>query len=81
MIFTRKFWRDTAERTISSAAQGAITGWGTAAVFTSVSDVVSAAQVAGFGALSMAVLTFLKCLVASNIGDGDSAALLPKKTP
>lgn len=75
-MWTGQFWRDTAERTISSAAQGAVTGWGLSAVFVSVEQVVTSAEAAGFGALSMGVLTFLKCLIASNVGDPGSASFV-----
>lgn len=71
-IFTRMFWRDTAERVLSSAAQGAITGIGGAVLIQQYPWAVI-----GGTAASFATLTFLKCLIASRIGDEDSASLDP----
>jgi hypothetical protein len=69
MLFTKKFWKDATERIVSSAAQGALTGWGMGSVFTSFDEVTTSAAAAGFGALSMGVLTFFKCLIAANVGE------------
>lgn len=69
-IFSKVFWKDTAERVLSSAVQGAITGF---VLDQGVGqDWVNIGNVAG----GMAVLTLLKCLAASQIGDPDSASLV-----
>lgn len=79
-VFTTEFWRDTAERVISSAAQGALVGWG-AGSFTSLSEVATAGQIAAFGALGMAIATFLKCLIASKLGDEGTASVISLAPP
>lgn len=63
-VSEKTFWTDTAERVISTAAQGAIIGWGV--------DTLNAAAGAlppfgaiGVGAASGAVLTLLKCVAAA----------------
>ncbi|MGB2791278.1 MAG: holin [Candidatus Moraniibacteriota bacterium] len=69
-IFSKVFWKDTAERVLSSAVQGAITGF---VLDQGVGqDWVNIGNVAG----GMAVLTLLKCLAVSQIGDPDSASLV-----
>ena len=76
--FTRKFWRDPAERTISSAAQGFLVGGGLGFVGEA-SQTVDARYLPWLAALGtaggMAVATLAKCLAAIKVGDPDSAAL------
>lgn len=73
-MFTILFWKATAERALKSAAQGAVTAWG-AVTFTSLGEVVSAAQAAGVAALSMGVLSVLTSIGSARIGnDGPSLA-------
>lgn len=73
-MFTILFWKATAERALKSAAQGAVTAWG-AVTLTSVGEVVSVAQAAGFAALSMAVLSVLSSIASAKVGnDGPSLA-------
>jgi hypothetical protein len=79
-IFTRPFWKDTAERTISSAAQGVVLGLG-AAQFTDVGNVVSLSEAAGLLGLGAGLLTFFKCLAASRVGDPSSASLVDVSIP
>ena len=74
-VFEKSFWKDTAERTVRGAAQGAVTGWA-AGTFTDIGHVASTAQVAGLDALSVGVLTFLTCLVASKGGDPGTASFV-----
>ena len=73
-MFTILFWKATAERALKSAAQGAVTAWG-AVTLTSVGEVVSVAQAAGFAALSMGVLSVLTSIASAKVGnDGPSLA-------
>jgi hypothetical protein len=78
-LFTASFWRDTAERIVSSAGQGFINGLGGGAVI----DVAGHTDIralplwaAVFNAAGMALLTFAKCLAASRVGAKDDASLL-----
>lgn len=76
--WTRKFWEDTKERTVSSAIQGFVNGAGlqVAGEFVDKVDVQTLPwQGALLGAAGMALLTFTKCLYASTRGDSDSASL------
>lgn len=65
MMFTRVFWRDCAERVISTAAQAAILAIGQDVagfdVFTADLATVAGAAVGG------AALTVLKCLAAAKV--------------
>lgn len=72
-MLTIKFWRDAAERAMSTAAQSAILVFG-ADQF----DAINAdwRTVAGF-ALGGAVLSLLKAVAAAKVGDADSASLDP----
>lgn len=78
-LFSREFWRDTAERVASSAGQGFLVGGGLgvgAEVSTAV-DVRYLPWIAAFStAGGMAVATFAKCLAAMKIGDPDSASFV-----
>jgi len=71
-MFTTTFWRDTVERTVASAAGGALTalGLGSIDVFHLDWQVV-AGSAAGTGLVSL-----LKALVASRLNDHDSASLV-----
>ena len=70
-MFTRKFWKDTLERVVSSAVQGALVGWvGTDVLGQDWNLILGSAG-------GMAVLTLLKCVAASRMGETDSASLLP----
>lgn len=72
-MFTAKFWRDLAERVISSAAGGALA---VLLAFTVTGDHTAINWAAvGFGALVAAAVSFLKGLVASRTGDPQSASL------
>lgn len=64
-VFTRAFWIATAERALSTAAQSALLVLGAEQI-----NVVSVSwpEVAGFAA-GGAVLTVLKALVASQVGE------------
>jgi hypothetical protein len=75
-IFTREFWKDTAERVVSSAAQGALVGWAGVEVFASPEALLTAGEAALYGGAGMAVATFLKCLIASRGGDPGTASFV-----
>ncbi len=75
-VFTRSFWKDTAERVISSAAQGALVGWAGVEVLASPDAIVTAGEAAAYGALGMGVATLLKCLIASRLGDEGTASVV-----
>lgn len=82
-IFEIQWWRDTAERVVSSTGQGFINGLGGGALV----DVVGHTDIrslplwaAAFNAAGMALLTFAKCLAASRIGNSGDASLLRAKS-
>lgn len=71
-MFTRAFWKDAAERVVSSAAGGALTALGL--------DMVNVLEVdakAVFGAaVGTGLVSLLKALVAKRVNDPDSASLV-----
>ncbi len=76
-MFTRAFWKDTAERAISTAAQAAIgllsaDGLGVLDV-----DWGDVGSVSGLAAL----IAVLKALVASRVNDPESASFVELDTP
>lgn len=74
-MFTRRFWRDAAERALSTAAQSALLALGADHL-----DALQAdwATVAGFAA-GGAVLSLLKAMVAAQtVGSPSSASLDPQ---
>lgn len=73
-MFTFLFWKDAFERAVSTAAQAALLALGAEALNVLQADWVT---VAGF-ALGGAVLSLLKSLIASRVGDGDSASLVKR---
>ena len=74
MIFTRVFWRDCAERSISTGAQFAIAAIGQDVAGVNLFD-ADLATVAG-AAVTGAVLTVLKCLAAARVPGTMSPASL-----
>jgi hypothetical protein len=70
-MYTKKFWKDTVERVVSTAAQSAVGALGATAVVGGVNWAVVGATV-GLAALT----SLLKCLVAGAKGDPDSASLV-----
>lgn len=74
-MLTKKFWRDAAERSVSTAAQAAILACGADMAETGQLSVwaIDPMHVLGF-ALGGALLTLLKSLAASQVSDSDSAA-------
>lgn len=77
-LFTREFWKDTLERTVSSAAQGFLVGGGlgvgaeaTQAVDARYFPWLAAASVAG----GMAAATLAKCVAAVRISEPGTASL------
>jgi hypothetical protein len=70
-IFSGRFWRDLAERVVSSAAGGALAAMGIDA-FGKVHDVNPSHVLIGAGVA--AAVSLLKGLVASTTGNKDSAS-------
>jgi hypothetical protein len=75
VIFTKAFWKDTAERTIRGAAQGVVVGLG-AAQFTDIGNVMSVGEAAGLAGLGVGLLTFFTCIAASQSGDKNTASFI-----
>ena len=78
-MWTWTFWKDAAERAISTAAQAAIALLSTLGVTVGLENVPWAA-VASTAVLA-GLLAVLKALVASRVGDPTSASLLPDVRP
>jgi hypothetical protein len=74
-MFTRKFWKDAAERALKTAGQFGVTAWGVTA-FTNVGDVVSTGQATGLAALFGAGLSLLTSIGSAPIGPEDSASVV-----
>ena len=74
MIFTRVFWRDCAERAVSTGAQFAIAAIGQDVAGVNLFD-ADLVTVAG-AAVSGAVLTVLKCVAAAKVPGTISPASL-----
>ncbi len=70
-MFTKKFWADTVERVLATAAQAAAGAIGTTAVIQGIDW-----RVVGGTAAVAALLSFLKALYARNTGDPNSASLV-----
>ncbi len=71
-MFTRIFWRDTAERAVSTAAQSAVAVLSAEGLGLLDVSWLDTASVSGLAAL----LAVLKALAASHMGDPQSASLL-----
>lgn len=71
-MFTAKFWKDLGERVVSSAAGGALA----VLVPAEVLNLHPSWTAVGLGALSAAAVSLLKGLVASQVGNKDSASLV-----
>lgn len=70
-MWTKKFWKDTAERVLATAAQAAAGAIGATAVIQGVDW-----RVVGGTAATAALLSLLKALYASRRGDPNSASLI-----
>jgi hypothetical protein len=73
-LFTKMFWRDAIERALSTAAQSVIAVTGLEVV-----DIISAPlnlKTLGSAAIVGFVLTIIKAVAASYIGDPDSASFV-----
>lgn len=83
-LTTRLFWRDTAERVVSTAAQTAVAAFGTGAFSASVAE-GDLGSLPWAGALAVTVLAaflaFLKALAAKGVGNSDSASLVATADP
>lgn len=83
-LFTRTFWRDLTERTVSSTAQGFLTGSGLAGAGAAAGQLTldGFPWAAAFGgAAIMAMLTVGKCLAAIEVGDKGTASLTKAVEP
>lgn len=74
-MWTVTFWKATAERAVSSAAQGALTAW--------LGDAVLPQGLPGWAVLaaagSMALLSLLKSLIASQVGNSGPSLVSAEK--
>jgi hypothetical protein len=68
-MFTVKFWKDAAERAIRTAAQALLALWATNVSGVLEVDWVQAGSVAALAALTSVLMS----IVATNVGDHDSA--------
>lgn len=66
------FWKDAGERAVRTAAQAVLAMWGTQVTGILQVDLVQTLSVAGFAA----VASILMSLVASNVGDHESASVI-----
>jgi hypothetical protein len=69
-MFSVKFWKDAAERAIRTAAQALLALWATDVSGVLEVDWVQAGSVAALAALT----SILMSIVATGVGDSDSAA-------
>ena len=68
-MFTVKFWKDAAERAIRTAAQALLALWATDVAGVLAVDWVQAGSVAALAALT----SILMSIVATNVGDHETA--------
>ena len=68
-MFTVKFWKDAAERAIRTAAQALLALWATDVSGVLAVDWLQAGSVAALAALTSVLMS----IVATNVGDHDSA--------
>lgn len=68
-MFTVKFWKDASERAIRTAAQALLALWATDVSGVLQVDWLQAGSVAALAALTSALMS----IVATNVGDGESA--------
>lgn len=76
----RTFWSDTLERTVSTAAQGALIGWGVDTL-NAAADALPPLAAIGIGAASGAVMTLLKCVAAGGVRKDNRPAVGPSYEP
>ena len=72
-MFTKAFWKDTAERVIVTAAQALLAVIG---VDLFKPDAIESWTAAAWVVALAALASFLKCIIASRGGDPDSASLV-----
>lgn len=73
-MFTKQFWKAVAERAIKSAAQGALAVWAIVQI-TDADTAINTAQAAGWGALSMGVLSILTSIASDLVTKTDGPSL------
>lgn len=74
-MWTRKFWVETLERAVKTAAQFAVPVWA-AITFTAVGDVLPVAQGTALAALSGFGLSVLTSLASLKVGPADSPSVV-----
>ena len=74
-MWTTRFWKRATERAAKTAAQFGLLALGTV-VFTSVGEVVNAAEAVGFALLFGAVSSYLTSIASTAVGDHDSPSLM-----
>ena len=77
-MFTRKFWKDAAERAAKSAGQFGAYAWGVTA-FTKVGEIIPVAQATGLSMIFGAVASLLTSLASMELGDKGTASLVTDK--
>lgn len=74
-MWTVTFWKATAERALSAAAQGAVTAW--------LGDAALPQGLPGWAVLAaagtMALLTLFKCLIAAQVGNSGPSLVSAEK--
>lgn len=76
-MFTKPFWKDTAERVIVTAAQALLAVIG---VETFIPNAIESWTAAAWIVALAALASFLKCIIASRIGSSDNASLVGVST-
>ncbi|HNI71173.1 MAG TPA: holin [Marmoricola sp.] len=76
-MFTKPFWKDTAERVIVTAAQALLAVIG---VETFIPNAIESWTAAAWIVFLAALASFLKCIIASRIGNPDNASLVGVST-
>lgn len=83
-LTTKQFWKDTAERVVSTAAQTAVAAFGTGAFAASATE-GELGSLPWQGAITItalsAFLAFLKALAAKGVGNPSSASLVATSDP
>lgn len=73
-MFTKQFWKAVAERAVKSAAQGALAIWAVVQI-SDADSAINTVQAAGWGALSMAVLSVLTSVASGIVSDKPGPSL------
>lgn len=79
-MFTKRFWRDAAERALKTAGQFGVTALGVS-VFTSVGELLPAYQAVGLAGLFGASLSVLTSVASYKFGDEGTASVVSLDAP